>query len=277
MFGQTWSHDTIRKYVILFGTLFDNLYINRKSTSGSVVQTLKVPLSYGPKDKYLAILNGDPQLSIPVALSEPRMAFEWTGMQYAAERKLNTLNKIHKVSPTDDTATKYQYGPVPYDFFFNLYIMVKNEQDGTNIVEQILPYFTPDWTATINLVPDLNGKYDIPIVFNDITKDDQYEGPFTEKRSIVYTLGFVVKGYLFGPIRSSKVINEVNVNIRVAQTDANGYIIANNASGSSVSMTVTPGLTANGDPTSSAANTVSKDSINKDDNYGFIIDFEENY
>lgn len=277
MFGQTWSHDTIRKYVVLFGTLFDSLYINRKNSSGAVVQTLKVPLSYGPKDKLIAAADSDANLDIPIALSEPRMAFEWTGMQYAAERKLNTLNKIHKVSATDDNATKYQYGPVPYDFLFNLYIMVKNEQDGTNIVEQILPFFTPDWTATINLVPDLNGKYDIPIIFNDISKEDQYEGSFTQRRSIMYTLGFVMKGYLFGPIRSAGVIKEVDVDIRIARTDVNGYVIANTALGSSATITVTPGLTANGQPTSNAAASVGKDNITKDDNYGFIIDFEESY
>jgi len=275
MFGQTWHHDTIRKYVILFGTLFDSIYINRRNTSGEVVQTLKVPLNYGPKDKFLARLNSDSTLNQGTAITLPRMAFEITTMNYASDRKPNTINRLTKVHSTDNNKTNYQYAPVPYDFTFSLYIMVKNVEDGTQIIEQILPYFTPEWTATVNLVPDINGKYDIPIILNDVSMEDTYEGNFEARRAVIYTLTYTMKGWLFGPTKSSEIIKEVNVDVRIPRS-RDLPIVANTAVGNTIVVTVTPGLDANGSPTSNSAISVGSDQIAADDNYGFIIDFEEN-
>lgn len=278
MFGQTWSHNTIRKYIILFGTLFDNMFINRENSTGATVQTLKIPLSYGPKDKYLARINmdvgrGSSALNQPIATVLPRMAFEMVTMSYAPDRKMNTINKIHKVS-SDNDQMQYQYAPVPYDFTFQLYIMVKNAEDGTKIIEQILPYFTPEWTATINLMPDINGKYDIPIIFNDISTEDTYEGEFTQRRALIHTLTFTVKGYLFGPTRKSEVIKDIDVNIRIPAIGQE--IVANTLNTPSAIINILPGLTANGLPTSNAALSVSPGNIKETDNYGFLIDFTEN-
>lgn len=279
MFGQTWSHNTIRKYIILFGTLFDNMFINRENSTGAVVQTLKIPLSYGPKDKFLARINMDvgrnsSALNQPIATVLPRMAFEMTTMAYAPDRKLNTINKIHKVSATDNNQIQYQYAPVPYDFTFQLYIMVKNAEDGTKIIEQILPYFTPEWTATVNLMDDINGKYDIPIIFNDISTEDTYEGDFTERRALIHTLTFTVKGFLFGPTRRGEIIKDIDVNIRIP---AKGQeVVANTLNTPSVTINVQPGLLANGSPTSNAAASISSGDIKATDNYGFLIDFTEN-
>jgi hypothetical protein len=275
MFGQTWSHDTIRKYVILFGTLFDSIYINRKNNAGETVQTLKIPLNYGPKEKFLARLNSDSTLSQSTAVTLPRMAFDMTTMNYAAERKQNTINRLTKAYTSDNNKVSYQYAPVPYDFTFSLYVMVKNADDGTQIIEQILPYFTPEWTATVNLVPGIDGKFDIPIILNDVSMEDTYEGNFETRRAIIYTLTFTMKGWLFGPTKTSDIIKEINVDIRIPNTDVLP-IVANTAIGNSVVITVTPGLTANGEPTSNAAASVSSDSIAVGDNYGFIVDFEEN-
>jgi hypothetical protein len=278
MFGQTWSHNTIRKYIILFGTLFDNMFINRENSTGATVQTLKIPLSYGPKDKYLARINmdvgrGSSALNQPIATVLPRMAFEMVTMSYAPDRKMNTINKIHKVT-TDNDQMQYQYAPVPYDFTFQLYIMVKNAEDGTKIIEQILPYFTPEWTATINLMPDINGKYDIPIIFNDISTEDTYEGEFTQRRALIHTLTFTVKGYLFGPTRKGEVIKDIDVYIRIP---AKGQeVVANTLNTPSAIINILPGLTANGLPTSNAALSVSPGNIKETDNYGFLIDFTEN-
>lgn len=274
MFGQTWSHDTIRKYVILFGTLFDSIYINRKNNAGETVQTLKIPLNYGPKEKFLARLNSDSTLSQSTAITLPRMAFDITTMNYAAERKPNTINRLTKAYAADNNKVSYQYAPVPYDFTFSLYIMVKNADDGTQIIEQILPYFTPEWTATVNLVSGIDGKYDIPIVLNDVSMEDTYEGNFETRRAIIYTLTFTMKGWLFGPTKTSDIIKEINVDIRIPNTDVLP-IVANTAIGNSAVITVTPGLTANGEPTSNAAASVASDSIAVNSNYGFIIDFEE--
>lgn len=275
MFGQTWSHDTIRKYVILFGTLFDSIYINRKNNAGETVQTLKIPLNYGPKEKFLARLNSDSTLSQSTAITLPRMAFDMTTMNYAGERKPNTINRLTKAYTADKNQISYQYAPVPYDFTFSLYIMVKNADDGTQIIEQILPYFTPEWTATVNLVPAIDGKYDIPIILNDVSMDDTYEGNFETRRAIIYTLTFTVKGWLFGPTKTSEIIKEIDVNIRIPKS-RDLPIVANTAVGNSVVITVTPGLTANGEPTSNAALSISSGDIAVGDNYGFIVDFEEN-
>lgn len=278
MFGQTWSHNTIRKYIILFGTLFDNMYINRENSTGATVQTLKIPLSYGPKEKYLARINMDvgrssSALNQPIATVLPRMAFEMITMSYAPDRKMNTINKIHKVT-ADNDQVQYQYAPVPYDFTFQLYVMVKNAEDGTKIIEQILPYFTPEWTATVNLMNDINGKYDVPIIFNDISTEDTYEGEFTQRRALIHTLTFTVKGYLFGPTRKGEVIKDIDVNIRIP---ANGQeVVANTLNTPSVTINVQPGMLANGSPTSNASLSVPPGDINVSDNYGFLIDFTEN-
>ena len=275
MFGQTWSHNTIRKYIILFGTLFDNLYITRENSTGETIQTLKIPLSYGPKEKFLARINMDSSLDRPVATVLPRMSFELITMNYASERKLNTINKMSKITSTDKNQMQYQYSPVPYDFSFQLAIMVKNAEDGTKIIEQILPYFTPEWTATVNLMPEVSGKYDIPIVLNDISSEDTYEGDFTTRRALIHTLTFTMKGYLFGPTRKSEVIKEIDVNIRIPK-ETTVPLVANTLTGNSAVINIQPGMLANGSPTSNAALSVANDQINANNNYGFLIDFTEN-
>lgn len=280
MFGQTWSHNTIRKYIILFGTLFDNMYINRENSSGAIVQTIKIPLSYGPKDKFLARVNMDvgrssTALNQPIATVLPRMAFELITMNYAPDRKMNTINKIHKINSADNNQIQYQYAPVPYDFTFQLYVMVKNAEDGTKIIEQILPYFTPEWTATVNLMNDINGKYDVPIIFNDISTEDTYEGEFTQRRALIHTLTFTVKGFLFGPTRKAEIIKDIDVNIRIP---AKGQeIVANTLNTPSAIVNIQPGLLANGSPTSNAVLSIPPGDIKVTDNYGFLIDFTENY
>ena len=280
MFGQTWSHNTIRKYIILFGTLFDNMYINRENSSGATVQTIKIPLSYGPKDKFLARVNMDvgrssTALNQPIATVLPRMAFELITMNYAPDRKMNTINKIHKINSADNNQIQYQYAPVPYDFTFQLYVMVKNAEDGTKIIEQILPYFTPEWTATVNLMNDINGKYDVPIIFNDISTEDTYEGEFTQRRALIHTLTFTVKGFLFGPTRKAEIIKDIDVNIRIP---AKGQeIVANTLNTPSAIVNIQPGLLANGSPTSNAVLSIPPGDIKVTDNYGFLIDFTENY
>lgn len=275
MFGQTWAHNTIRKYVILFGTLFDSIYINRENSTGETVQTLKIPLSYGPKEKFLARLDQDSTLNQSTAMTLPRMAFEITTMNYASDRKQNTINRLTNIDSTNSDRALYQYMPVPYDFTMSLYIMVKNAEDGTKIVEQILPYFTPEWTATVNLVPAINGKYDIPIVLNDVSMEDTYEGDFETRRAIIYTLTFTLKGYLFGPTKKAEIIKEIDVDVRIPNTTTLP-LVANTLVGNSIVVSVTPGLTVDGDPTSNASLSVGSSSIYANSNYGFIIDFEEN-
>jgi len=223
MFGTTFYHSSLRKYVILFGTLFNNIYVNRKdSTREPGLQTIKVPLSYGPKEKTLARVMGDPTLSREFAIVLPRMSFELISLNYAGNRKLPTINKItHKQMSDDDNRLSYAYNPVPYDLQFQLNIMVKNSDDGTQIVEQILPYFTPDWTATINVLPDLALAMDIPIVLNSVDNTDTYEGDFESRRALIWTLNFTMKGYLFGPVKKQGLIKTAIVNALAANTSFN--------------------------------------------------------
>jgi hypothetical protein len=269
---STFYNGTIRKYVVIFGTLFNNIYINRVNSSNEQVQTLKVPLSYGPKDKFLARLENDPTFNRP-AMVLPRMAFEISSISYAAQRKLNTINKNVKAI-SDTNKVYYQYMQVPYDIGFTLYVMVKNADDGTRIVEQILPYFTPEWTVTANLIPQLGLNVDLPVVFNTITMQDTYEGDFNNRRAIVWTLEFVMKAYLFGPVRKTGLITMANTNIYVPNIISIDEAVGNTSVSVAERITITPGLTANGQPTSNAELTIDRDQIMATDNYGFITDFE---
>lgn len=274
MLGHTFYHNTIRKYVILFGTLFNDIHINRVDTDRSVTRTIKVPISYGPKEKMLARLDADPNLNRP-AIVLPRMSFELTDLNYGPTRKLNTIGKIVAANPNDANSAKYQYTPVPYDFNFILSIAVKNADDGTRILEQILPFFTPNWSSTVDLIPELGIKLDVPIVLNAVSSEDTYEGNFEERRSIVWTLSFTMKGYIFGPTRptgsgAAPIIKLANVNFY----DTSTYTNIDDAVGNLdvvESIVITPGLLANGSPTTNAAASVSSDLINADDNYGYII------
>ena len=213
MLGQQFYHETMRKIVVSFGTLFNNIQIVRKNSAGTIVQSMKVPLAYGPQQKFLARLNADPSLGSKVAVTLPRLGFEMTGITYDPTRKLNRVQKFRKIKSSTDDSNKLdtQYMPVPYNINFTLYAMAKNSDDALQIVEQILPYFQPDYTLTINDMADMGIKRDVPIILNDVTYEDNYQGDFTERRAIIYTLAFTSKFYLYGPVTSSSVIKTVQV------------------------------------------------------------------
>ena len=213
MLGNQFYHETMRKIVVSFGTLFNNIQIVRKNSSGAVVQSMKVPLAYGPQQKFLARLNSDPSLASKVAVTLPRLGFEMNGITYDPSRKLNRVQKFRKVKKSADDADKLdtQYMPVPYNIEFTLYAMAKNSDDALQIVEQILPYFQPDYTLTINDMADMGIKRDVPIILNDVSYEDNYQGDFTERRAIIYTMTFTAKFYLYGPVTSSSVIKTVQV------------------------------------------------------------------
>ena len=213
MLGQQFYHETMRKIVVSFGTLFNNIQIVRKNSAGAIVQSMKVPLAYGPQQKFLARLNSDPALASKVAVTLPRLGFEMNGITYDPSRKLNRVQKFRKVKKSADDADKLdtQYMPVPYNIEFTLYAMAKNSDDALQIVEQILPYFQPDYTLTINDMADMGIKRDVPIILNDVSYEDNYQGDFTERRAIIYTMTFTAKFYLYGPVTSSSVIKTVQV------------------------------------------------------------------
>jgi hypothetical protein len=275
MFGRTWNHDSLRKYIIVFGTVFNDIYINRLSNAGEVLQTLKVPLTYGPKDKVLSRLEQSPRLDNQVGIILPRISFEMTTMEYDPTRKLNTLNKLTKQSAnagTDDEV-KYQYQPVPYDMQFEMNILVKNAEDGTRIVEQIVPYFTPDFTVSVNIVPEVDGPRDIPIILNSITSQDEYEGSFEQRRALIWTLSFTMKGYLYGPTKKSKLIKLAETTFRLPEDVETGNT---DNTANTIVVASRPGLTANGQPTTNTALSISYEDIKSTDNYSIINTITEN-
>ena len=227
MFGTYFYHQTSRKMVVGFGTLFNALEVQRTNSSDEVTEVVKIPLSYGPKDKMLTRISGDPSLNPKVALTVPRMGFELTSMTYDNARKLNTINRNVK---RGTTGLKKQFNGVPYNYEFSLYIFVKNAEDGTQILEQILPFFTPEFTFTMTLISSMDIVHDIPLVLNSVTSEDTYEGDFATRRSIIWTLSFTMKGWLYPNIvDNAKVITDVTVDTHLMSKAADIepiYIIA---------------------------------------------------
>ena len=265
MFGHTFYHGSIRRYVVLFGTLFNDIIINRPDPAHNEIHTIKVPVTYGPKEKVLARLTQDPNLNRKTAIQLPVISFEMTDIQYDGSRKLNTIGKRYKKDGSDPNKMYYQYNPVPYNISFSLSILVKNTDDGTRIIEQILPFFTPEWTATVNLVPEMDISMDIPIILGDVTLSDSYEGDFETRRSQEWNLTFTLKGYLFGPVHRAGIIKFANSSIYNASS---GNTELSN-------VTVEPGLLANGSPTTSADLTISRELIYPDDDFGYIVRYDE--
>ena len=214
MLGQTFYHQTIRKYVVLFGTLFNELNIEKKDSSGNVVSRQKVPIAYGPKQKFLTRIRQDPNIDRQVAIQLPRMGFEMTSLTYDPIRKLNSVGKIMgRALPTEGQGTlRKMFNPVPYNMDFQLFVFVDNAEDGTQILEQILPFFTPDFNVTINAVSDLGIKLDVPISFNSASLEDTFDGEFTARRTLIWTLDFFMKGFLYPDIKGGgKIIKSVQV------------------------------------------------------------------
>ena len=223
MLGQYFYNETIRNTIIAFGSLFNDIQIERRNAADVAVQTLKVPLAYGPKQKFLIRLEGDPNLDTKVAITLPRIGFEINGLDYAPERKLNRIMKKRKVQNTEDDKLKSmltQYSPVPWNIGFELFVMARNSDDGIQIVEQILPFFQPEYTVSIREVPEMDTIRDVPIILNSVSYEDTYEGDFTTRRAIVYTFSFTAKTYVYGPVNTSKPITKSEVKTYANLQDA---------------------------------------------------------
>jgi hypothetical protein len=211
MLGTQFYHESIRKVIVSFGTMFNNINLVRKDNSGNISQSMKVPLAYGPREKFLVRLNEDADLTKQVAITLPRIGFEIQNLEYDSARKLNRVQRFKKVKGAQAKQLDAQYMPVPYNLSIELYVMAKQSDDALQIVEQILPYFQPDYTLTINDNVSMDSKRDVPIVLNSISYEDNYQGDFTTRRALIYTLSFTAKFYLYGPVTSSKVIKTVQV------------------------------------------------------------------
>lgn len=261
MLGKDFYFQLIRKYVVTFGKIFDNINITRVDEDSNAVAVIKVPLAYAAKDKLLARVNQDPNIDRASAVTLPRMSFELVGYYYDQDRKLNTIGKL--VVPSEGPNTmKYVFNPVPYNFNFKLYVYVLNAEDGTKVIEQILPYFTPEYTPTVHLIPEMEVVLDIPIVLNTtINVSDTYDGAFTQRRAMITALDFTLKGWLFGPIREKAIIKFVKTQF---------YADLGGLSDPTDTITIQPGLTAEGEPTSKLEDSVDVNTIWATDDYGFI-------
>lgn len=273
MFGHTYYHESIRRYVILFGTLFNDIYIKRYDTQGVQTNMLRVPITYGPKDKVLARLNADPNLDRPYSIILPYITFQITNIKYANDRKLTTTGRMPYISANRNYAT-YVYNPVPYDFDFQMSIVVKNAEDGSKILEQILPFFTPDWTTTIKIIDDPVIVIDVPLTLNTVQSQDNWEGSIGDRRYLVWTLNFTMKGQLFGPIAKSKIIKKAITNIAFNSNVASDLSTSYNDRRVDEIVTVTPGLTVNGTPTSNSAESIDYSLIDWNDDYGYVVDIQ---
>ena len=256
---------TTKKYIALFGTMFNKISIVRNDvTTGAEVQRMIVPISYGPYQKFLARVNQDPELDRRTAITLPRMAFEITNMQYDGSRKLNSVKKIQgKIN--SDNSKAFQYVGAPYNIDFTLSIMTKYAEDGTQILEQIIPFFKPEWTTTVKLIDNID-PLDIPLILNSISMDDVYDGDFEARRALLWTLNFTMKGWYFGPQRETKVIKFMDIRTH-SNTPAN--------TPPDQQFTIQPGLTIDGLPTQSIDETIDYELINIDDDWGIITIFRD--
>lgn len=216
MLGKQYFYNrTIRKIVVAFGTLFNDIVVTRQNLAGTVnYEQFKVPLSYGPKEKYITRFQSDPNLIKSMNTVVPRISFEMTGLNYDPSRKQASTIKNFAVN---NGVVSSQYAPIPYNFDFTVSIYVRNIEDGTQIVEQILPFFTPDFTVTVDLIEGMNQKYDIPVMLESVTPNIDYEGDMSTTRLNIWDLTFTVKGFIFPPVAvgSDKLIKQANTNIYI--------------------------------------------------------------
>jgi hypothetical protein len=270
MFGQ-YYHGTIRKYIIAFGNLFNDIVIARLNTAGVRIQAIEVPIAYGPKEKWLVRLKQDPNLEQNVGITLPRIGFEIVSLNYAPQRKLaSTLQNAH-LKNSDLNKLNSQYTPVPYDLNILLSIFVKNADDGAQILEQILPYFRPEFTTNIRLIPEMNVVVDTPVVLQDVSIEDTYEGDFDTRRALVYNLNFNMKAYIYGPVFSQGIIKRAITNLfDDLPADAGNKV---------EKITVSAAQYANGAPlTSPSANaslSVATSAISANSDYGFSMNIDQ--
>lgn len=282
LYNEYFYHKTIFKSVATFGTLFNDITVKRKTSNGNTVKELKVPLSYGPRSKFLSkieVQNADGSVNKKAAITLPRLSFEMSGFSYDSQRKLNSLGVRYNKSETG--SEKSMYNPVPYNIGFSLNVYVEHFDEGLQIIEQIVPFFSPYLNIPSKLVYDDMGIVDdVPVLLNDVSLEESYEGQFEDKRVIMWNLSFTLKTNIFKPVKESEMIRQVETNVISTPTGDSGEVTPQEKqqaqeSGSKSKSITKPGLTDQGEPTTKESESVPKEDIDSDDNYGFIDDFLE--
>ena len=220
MLGTQFYNQAVRKTVVSFGTLFNNIEL-KKTVDGQVIETEKVPLAYGPKQKFLYRLQGNPADGRKVAITLPRIYFEMTGIDYDAARKTPATQKYKTVINDNGNEVRTQYVPVPYNISFEVGILCKSQDDGLQILEQILPFFQPSFSMSLKFIPDMNEVRDVAVVLNSVDFDDDWEDDFSTRRSITYTMQFTAKSYIYGPYTKADVIRKSRIIETIGDTNVN--------------------------------------------------------
>ena len=220
MLGTQFYNQAVRKTVISFGTLFNNIEL-KKTVNGQVLETEKVPLAYGPKQKFLYRLQGNPTDGRKVAITLPRIYFEMTGIDYDASRKTPATQKYKTVINDNGNEVRTQYVPVPYNISFEVGILCKSQDDGLQILEQILPFFQPSFSMSLKFIPDMDEVRDVAVVLNSVDFDDDWEDDFSTRRSITYTMQFTAKSYIYGPYTKADVIRKSRIIETIGDTAVN--------------------------------------------------------
>ena len=220
MLGTQFYNQAVRKTVISFGTLFNNIEL-KKIVDGQVMEVEKVPLAYGPKQKFLYRLQGNPTDGKKVAITMPRMYFEMTGIDYDASRKTPATQKYKTVINDEGNEVRTQYVPVPYNISFEVGILAKSQDDGLQILEQILPFFQPSFSMSLKFIPDMDEVRDVAVVLNNVDFEDDWEDDFTTRRSITYSMQFTCKSYIYGPYTKADVIRKSRIIETIGDTNVN--------------------------------------------------------
>lgn len=219
MLDQRFYWGTIRKAIVAFGNIFNNILIERKDSEGNVVQNIKVPISYAPKQKFLARIQQRPDIETRnMQIVLPRMSFEMIQVLYDPNRKIAPIQQSRSIS--NSVSANAQYAPTPYNLIVYLYVYAKNQDDGLQIIEQILPYFNPDLNLNLKAIPELNIVNDMMVVLDTIGFEDDYEGNFEDRRSIVWTLSFTLKLNFYGPVSKQGIIRTAIANTFNVDTSA---------------------------------------------------------
>ncbi len=267
MFAQDFYHQTLRRYVVAFGQMFDDLVIRRLNASNVIIQSILVPIGYGPKQKWLVRIRQNPDLQAQVAMQLPRLGFEITGMTYDGSRRLPSTIKNVALLASDNNKLNHQYTPVPWNISFALYAFVKSSDDGAQIIEQIIPFFGPEWTSTVNVVPSMGIKMDVPTILEGMSIDDVYESGYELRQTLIYTFNFTMKGWFFGPVKAQGIIKRSQVDLHAVTAVANSDVLfgiqyekftADEIADSRVNsrLRIQPGLLANGVGTTNSAASV---------------------
>jgi hypothetical protein len=227
-------HRTIRKMVVTFGTLFNDIEIVRYTQAGVPKEKLKIPLSYGAKERYLTRLTSDPNTLKTINTLVPRMSFNLDNLEYDTSRK--QISTLRNFSSETDSTVKTQFVPVPYNYEFSLSIYVRNTEDGTQILEQILPFFTPDFSVVVDFIPSMDQKYTVPIILNSVASTVDYEGADADgtTRLIIWDLNFTVKSYIWPPVKSGNLITRANTQLFIDltnQAEQKAYLNVNSGNG----------------------------------------------